>query len=325
MQRRFRHFILIALGFSQISLIGIAQTPSEPSSDPFVIVKNGRYGFIDQTGSIVLPPIYYWSEGFVHGLSRTYICGRLVKIDRSGGVVPLVRAADGGLKPFGANGKIGFLDSRGNFEIPPSFDDALPFSEHLAAVKTGDKWGFVDESGTTIFPPQFDAAFYFMDGVANVDIRGASYIIDRQGKVIYRGTYLSTPAQGLIPITSSDDAAKGGFIDHGGNIVMPFTYDDVSGFSEGLAAVRKGEKYGYINTNGETIIPFEFDSADQFAGGLAPVKMGPESGFIDKSGSFVFHLKFFHSALRAKCPIIILFSASINGMKKPAAEGFQIT
>jgi WG containing repeat len=52
------------------------------------------------------------------------------------------------------NGKYGFLDHRGNFVIQPQFiwidpifDNALPFSEGLAAVKLGGQWGFVDAAG----------------------------------------------------------------------------------------------------------------------------------------------------------------------------------
>jgi len=44
-----------------------------------------------------------------------------------------------------------------------------------------------------------------------------------------------------------------GVIDPDGNTVLPFEYDSISGFRDGLARARKGETYGYIDLSGRWI------------------------------------------------------------------------
>lgn len=39
--------------------------------------------------------------------------------------------------------KIGFVDANGNWVIAPQFEEALPFSEGVAAVKVDGKWGYI--------------------------------------------------------------------------------------------------------------------------------------------------------------------------------------
>lgn len=265
--------------------------------DPLLVVKDGRYGFVDKHGNVVLAPIYYWANSFFDGVAETYICGKFVNIDRRGRVISSFLPPKGEFFSAEKKGKVGFINWKGQFTIPPIFDQVLPFSEGLAAVEVGNKWIFIDTSGRRVFSNQFDEAYYFIDGVANVKISGVRTIINKDGKIIHRGDYyMSRPAEGLIPIEHLDGDGKAGFIDHNGAIVIPFIYDFVLGFSEGLSAVGKDGKVGYIDKKGNVVIPFEFDQAEYFEKGLASARIGQNSGFIDKSGNFAFHLQFVSSA-----------------------------
>lgn len=57
--------------------------------------------------------------------------------------------------------------------------------------------------------------------------------------------------------------------DPGSEFVIEPVYDEAGKFREGLAAVKKDEKWGYINQRGEVIIDFEYDHATEFNGGMA--------------------------------------------------------
>lgn len=74
----------------------------------FAPMKNsdGRTGFIDLKGAMVIPPRFQFTYGFTEGLAS-------VKVD----------------------GGWGYIDAAGEFVIPPRFSRAYSFSEGLAAVE----------------------------------------------------------------------------------------------------------------------------------------------------------------------------------------------
>ena len=79
---------------------------------------NGKYGFIDKSGTEVTPCKYDYANPFSEGLA----CVKL-------------------------NGKYGFIDKSGTEVIPCKYDDAYPFSEGRACVKLNEKLGTVNKSG----------------------------------------------------------------------------------------------------------------------------------------------------------------------------------
>ena len=95
------------------------------------VLLNDKWGFIDKSGTLVIPCKYDDSGSFSEGLAE-------VKL----------------------NGKSGFIDKSGTLVIPCKYDDASFFREGLAGVKLNHKWGFIDKSNyccplnfkTTHFP-----------------------------------------------------------------------------------------------------------------------------------------------------------------------------
>ena len=63
-------------------------------------------------------------------------------------------------------------------------------------------------------------------------------------------------------------------------------YDQLREFSEGMAAVRKGDKWGYINTKGEEVISCQYEQARGFSDGLAAVKDDGKWGYISTNGQW---------------------------------------
>lgn len=89
---------------------------------------------------------------------------------------------------------------------------------------------------------------------------------------------------------------KHGYIDSSGKIVIRPQFDEVWGFSEGLAPVRVSDKWGFIDKTGTIVIAPQFFSVMSFREGLALVgaffKSGPINdvvgnyGYIDHTGRF---------------------------------------
>lgn len=278
-----RYGIILALCFS-------ACCAAQNRNEPLLIVQKGKYGYIDHEGKVVIRPQFIWADDFWHGLATAYVCGRAVSVDTSGNLLPFRTAIDGQLKPREAGEKSGFIDASGQFRIAPIFDEVLPFSEGLAAVRDGEKWGFIDTSGHLVISPKFKAAYYFREGVSAIESDAGDVLIDTSGKVLASGFNVTElVAEGRVPATRKE---KSGYLDLLGKIAIPLVYDGVMAFSEGLAAVEKGNVWGYVNRDGKVIIPPKFDRAGQFSSGLAPVKLGKHTGFINKNGDFAFSLQF---------------------------------
>ena len=72
-----------------------------------------------------------------------------------------------------------------------------------------------------------------------------------------------------------------------GDVVIPFKYDKVQDFSEGLAAVKLKGKWGCINNSGKEVVPLKYNDIFNFHEGLARVKLKGKWGFMDKSGKEV--------------------------------------
>ena len=279
---------LLALLVLAAALHGISFSQAE--KDLLAVVKDGKYGYINHEGKIVISPQFIWAEDFWRGLGSVYVCGRYASIDSSGNFLPQRIATNGNLEPAEKNGKFGFVDASGAFKIAARFDEVLPFSEGLAAVRIGDKWGFIDNAGKVVIHPRFKAAFYFREGVGVAETDSGSALIDTSGNVLATNLdYIDFIADGRVPARRGD---KSGYLDLSGKTVIPFVYDSVSSFSGGLAAVEKRDRWGYLDRNGHLVIRPKFQRAGRFANGLAPARLGDHTGFIDKSGKFAFSLAF---------------------------------
>lgn len=83
---------------------------------------------------------------------------------------------------------------------------------------------------------------------------------------------------------------KIGIIDIKGNTIIPFEYEEIGAFNEGLARVKKNGFYGFVNKKGEIVIPCIYDGAYGFSEGLTGVYKDGKSGFINHEGEMEIEL-----------------------------------
>ena len=98
----------------------------------FPAVKDGKYGFIDLTGSFVIPPIFTAAQNFSEGMAAVFIGGR--------SFIESYTGEDGRTARYisSEKGKWGYIDRTGEIKIPPQFGGAHKFSEGLALVTLED-------------------------------------------------------------------------------------------------------------------------------------------------------------------------------------------
>jgi hypothetical protein len=91
---------------------------------------------------------------------------------------------------------------------------------------------------------------------------------------------------------------KWGLIDTKGNEVVPLIYDNVKGFSDGLAVVNIGNDWSFIDTNGDEIkLPGKYSDINRFSDERAMTRTAVDKvnpwddrskfGFLDTQGNEV--------------------------------------
>lgn len=281
-----RFFVLLFITLTVAFYCFCGQGLAGESVSLFPIEQNGKWGYIDNSGKVVVKPSFDQAGPFSENLGA--VC---------------------------SNGKCGFVNANGQLVIKPQFDEGgmdfgsfgfktdYTFSEGLACVKVGDKWGYIDKTGRFVINPRFYYAENFHEGLALIVPDGEAGefgFINKEGKIVIRPQYDWYPEEtpsfsnGLAPVFVNTNKPgekvanrKFGFIDKQGKMVIKPQFDRRWSFSEGLAAVEVNGKYGYINEKGEMVIKPQFDSGSPFKEGLAFVFINRKWGCIDKSGKVV--------------------------------------
>jgi hypothetical protein len=198
------------------------------------------------------------------------------------------------LFPAREDGKWGFIDNTGQLAIDFQYEQALDFSDGMAAVKVGGSWGYIDESGTMAIAPQFPTGFSFYDGLAQVGVGHTMGFMNHHGDVVIEPATSWLDAyhfsEGLAGVRFFDESF--GYIDTSGEVVIRLpNASDVGYFSEGLAAVKEG-LYGFIDRSGHFVIEPRFLYAEEFSNGMAVVEAQSGYQIIDTRGSVMATLEF---------------------------------
>ena len=243
-----------------------------------IVEKDGKYGFIDESGKVIVYPIYDYLSSFNEGLS----------IAQQGE-------------------KYGFIDIEGNIAIPFIYEYAefYGFSDGLAIVKDEDSWCFIDKSGNVVTRSPYQIEYHFNKyGLAQVVNREDNGIInleeehgyiDKTGNLIIPfGVYGWFDEEGMI--TAKKDGKYGAYVFLNGKaeIAVPFEYEEIGfAFDEGFVPAKKGNKWGIIDKNNNVIVSFEYDECKPFNEGMAGVCKDGKWGFADTTGKIVIACQFY--------------------------------
>lgn len=112
--------------------------------------------------------------------------------------------------------KYGYISQSLQLEIALIYENAMDFSDGMAAVKKDGKWGYINKNGVTVIPFEFDScaaadavgndcAFAFVGGLAPVSKNGKFGIINKKAETVVEFEFDTIlPGEGGVYIACID-------------------------------------------------------------------------------------------------------------------------
>lgn len=254
-----------------------------PNQKGFPIVEDGKWGFIDEKGKVVIKPKYDRVNSFSEGKA---------------------------LVSIGKNEY--FIDMNGNIALKTQYNIASNFSDGLAVVsivkkltcddviiKNGEmiitynaKTGCIDSTGKLVIPFGKRSIHDFHYGYAIFNVNQKMYYNEERCYPIKCNgiTYNNIKIQCSCGI----DYGQYGLIDKKGNIVIQAEYSDAT-YSNGIVCFTKSGKYKYLDLQSFKFLNVPDDTRLYFSEGLAEVRKNGKSGYIDKTGKLVIKYRYYYA------------------------------
>ena len=277
----------------------------------FIVKKNGKYGVVSEKGAIILPLKYSNinsnKNGYTVKLNQKAglfnsegkeiipINYHWVYTDKIDDNIPIVAELN--------ESKAGYINTKNEWVIPPTYLYAFAFRQGVARVKKGRNYMYINLKGEPVIQ-DFDN--YVIQNFDNYVIEPSdnTYIVGVRKECKYmvydlNGNLLDTYDSFINnwsgnAIFGVKKGGKWGYIDGYGKVIIPLEYEEVRNFSEGLAAVRKDGKWGYINPKNEIVIPIEFTNKEVgfFKNGGAEYYTDRGAGLINLKGEIIAEPKY---------------------------------
>lgn len=270
----------------------------------FITRNNDKYGLISKAGEPILKNIY--DKIFVNDCEI---------ITTKNGEKEVLIIDENNTKCKKSNfiiekkgKKYGVKNSNSEIILPYKYDFIKPYG----IVFENQKVGLVDSLGREILPVNYEEISKFSTNMnVNCLIKNENcekndwYVATKRIKENFFMGVINSKGETLIPIEYShiipvmDNSnifpasknGKYGFINIHNIVIIPFIYDRVSAFENGLASVEIDHKFGMIDRNNKIIIPFnDYDDFYlKFKSGIAVFSTNGRTkyGLINNKGKIV--------------------------------------
>lgn len=275
----------------------VSSKPDAPTLFPISV--EGKWGFVDVTGKVVIQPRFLSVGPFSEGVARVSVPGPTEEDQL------FEREASG------------FIDERGEFVIGPGPPSGHQLPEFHSGYSYGDFhdgrakfWigdaaglgGYIDRSGNLVIPTKFRDANDFSEGLACVSLPrrdGSAFGPTLAGFIGCNGEFQISAKREFIALGFSEGLCVietqrrsdwfPEVIDLNGKTLIPSgRYSGISDFTGGLARVVKNRKVGCIDRAGKVVIPIEFDQLWEFEHeDLTIGEKGGKNYIVDRSGRLV--------------------------------------
>lgn len=260
---------------------------------------NGKYGYVDETGSFAIDPQYTNAWSFVRGTA-------VVKKDKLYGLIDkngeeIVKPLWDSVIPFsarcfifGKNGKYGFAEhGTGKELLSPDYEQVYFYTSELCVVQKGLSLGIVNANGELTCPPLLQDLKEMKGSLALVlqqDTSDAEDMLNALLKGDKNSRYGLLNKKGKLVIPTRYDEI---FIDENSQWYYPFLQTDSANkhdaddfFHDEKVSPMIG-KYGIVDTAGRMIVEPRFDAAPVYGDAMFRITIDGQYGFIDQTGNTI--------------------------------------
>lgn len=282
----------------------------------FPVLEDGKYGFIDTTGRMIIKPQFDHVEvlekpGSIHDKPKHYLVKKDISeegktrqieglVSYSGVMViapkyQAIQPFHHGLAPVFSfkKKKWGCINEKGKEVIKTKYDQIKRIDEEYVMVKVDKKYGMIDKKDKWLVPAKFnDSDFYYFN---------KKYIWRRKsGKPILIDIHTGIQKEFTFVIEdyfSNEYAAisvnnKFGFINKKFEMVIEPRFEKDPNHwmrfnKEGFAIVKENGRFGVINTKGDYIIESKYDDIKNGGYDFMIVKLQEKMGLVDRNGNII--------------------------------------
>ena len=285
---------------------------------PFKYEKDGKWGFIDFNGKIVIEPRYknkptYFQDGYAQISDDTVhyyinISGDTIGSHYFRGYL----FNDGLALTVDKDGKIFFIDEKGNIKfradtlLNDEFYSCGSFSCNRAIVRIRSQlYGYMNKSGEVVIEPKYTSVRNFSENLAYVELKNEEtdrmekMIIDTAGNTVKK---LNESLEWIEPFREGKAAYKDssgcGYLDTEGEIIIQpkKKWQDLTNFVNGYAAYKSGGDWGVIDSTGSKILSSVYERPPLFYNGRAIISENDRYSLINLEGKKVFDHYYDHIA-----------------------------
>jgi hypothetical protein len=214
-----------------------------------------------------------------------------------------VQSSGEGMFGFEQNGKIGYLDSKGNVVIPATYSyDSLSatlvvlpsFYKGYAKVVKNRKFGLIDKTGKLIIPIEYESITpntqfgNFVQVYKTISGKKMYGVLTLQNKLIVSMEYEDIRIDTNIIMVKQN--SKWGLFDKTGKQLLPFEYTSLSAYTkDNVLKAEKGSQYGFIDLSGKWLFEKTKSVYSLYgcAQGLVTCIVNKKYGYLDLKGNEV--------------------------------------
>jgi hypothetical protein len=247
----------------------------------YPVISEGKYGFMNTQGKLMIPAMYNEVGPFQEGLA-------------------VVSKDD----------KFGIIDKKNQMIVDFQYDEILEFVQNRAIVRKGEKYGVIDRLGKLVFPLIYEdisiredslyeaieegRSHYFdlnyskqltLNGIVFIDF--SKYTSARHPEFEFVGDLDRTSNRAVVKV-----AGQLNYIDSTGKLMLTNPLEwfpdalSVAKYNNGFAVYRKKDKYGLIDINGKVVQKNVYESSGPFTG-FWPVKDKGNWALLDVKGKVI--------------------------------------